>query len=73
MAITLFYFSNREKKQQIDRLSDMLSFVWFFLFDQSKTNAVQEPRTGRFRAPVDFETKAKTKDLKMRPRGQGRP
>ena len=32
MAITLYYFLNKKGKQQIDRLSDMLSFVWLFSF-----------------------------------------
>ena len=56
----------------------MLSFVWFFLFSQSKKNAVLEPRAGHFQGLVGFETKAKdlsfkakTKELKMCPRGQG--
>ena len=62
----------------------MLSFVWFFLFNQLKTSAVLEPRTGYFRGLVgienknlSFEAMVKTKDLKMGPRGrppgQGRP
>ena len=37
----------------------MLSFVWFFLLNQSKNNAVLEPRTGHFRGLVGFEAKAK--------------
>ena len=48
----------------------MLSLVCFFLFNQSKNNAVLEPRTGHFRGLVDFEAKAK--DLKLYSRGQGR-
>ena len=55
-----------EKKQRMDRLSDMLPFVWFFLFNQSKKNAVFEP-IGHFQGLVGFEAKAKTKDLKMCP------
>ena len=51
----------------------MLSLVCFFLFNQSKNNAVLEPRTGHFPGLVGFEAKAKPKDLKMFPRGQGRP
>ena len=60
----------------------MLSVVWLFLFNQSKNNAILEPRTGHFSGLVGFEAKdlsfeAKAKDLKMcprgRPRGQGRP
>ena len=60
----------------------MLSFVWFFLSNQSKNNAIPEPRTGHFRGLVGFEAKAKnltfegkaeTKDLKMSLRGLGRP
>ena len=54
----------------------MLSFAWFFLFDQAKNNAVLEPRKGHFRGLVGFEAKAKdlsfeakAKDLKMCPRG----
>ena len=63
----MYYFSSKEKKQRIDRLSDMLSFVCFFLFNQSKKNAVFEPRVGHFQGLVGFEAKAKTKDLKMCP------
>ena len=66
MAITLYYFSNNEKKQRNERISvHMLPFVWFFLFVQSKNNAVLESRTGPFRKLVGFEAKAK--DLKMCP------
>ena len=45
----------------------MLSFVWFFLFNQSKKNTVLEPRIGHYQGLVGFEAKAKTKDLKMCP------
>ena len=48
----------------------MLSFVWFFLFNQSKKNAVSEPKIGHFQGLVGFEAKAKTKDLKMCPRAK---
>ena len=48
----------------------MFSFVCFFLFNQLNNNAVREPRTRHFRGLVGFEAEAKTKDLKMRPRGQ---
>ena len=63
----------------------MLEFKKFlcliiFLFNQSKNNAVLEPRTEHFRGLVDFVAnakdltfEAKAKDLKMCPRGQGRP
>ena len=75
LAITLYYFSYKEKKQLIDILSDMLSFICYFLFNQSQNNAALEPRTGHFRGLVRFEAKAKdlskAKDLKMFP--QGRP
>ena len=37
----------------------MLSFVYFFLFSQSKNNAVLEPKTGHFQGLVGFEAKAK--------------
>ena len=44
-------------------------------FNNSKNNAVLEPKTGYFSRTWDFE--AKVKDIKMclwgRPRGQGRP
>ena len=41
-----------------------------FFFNQSKNNAVLEPRTGHFRELVKFEAK----DFKMCPRGgQGCP
>ena len=50
----------------------MLSFVRFFFFcNQSKNNAVLEPRTGHFRGRVGFEAKAK--DFKMCALGQARP
>ena len=78
------YVSNKENKQRIDILSDMLSFICFFLFQPitKYCNAVLEPRTEHFRGLVGFKAKnlsceAKAKDLKMcpegRPRGQGRP
>ena len=41
-------------------------------FNHSKNSAVLEPRTGRFSRTWGFETKAKAKDFKMCPRGQGR-
>ena len=40
-----------------------------FLFNQSKNNAVLEPRKEHFRGLVGFEAQAK----EGRPRGQGRP
>ena len=40
-------------------------------FNHSKNSAVLEPRTGQFLRTWGFEAKAK--DLKMCPRGQGRP
>ena len=48
----------------------MLSFVWFFLFIQSKKIAVLEPKIGHFQGLEGFEAKAKTKDLKMCPRAK---
>ena len=54
----------------------------YFPFNQSKNNAVLEPRKGHFRGLVGFEAKAKdlsfeaktkAKDFKMCPRGQKRP
>ena len=49
-------------------------------FNNSKTSAVLEPRTGQFSRTWGLEAKAKdltfeakAKDFKMRPRGQGRP
>ena len=77
LDITLYYFSNKEGKQQIDRLATMLSFVrLFFFFNQSKNNAVLEASTGPFGGLVGFEAKRKdlrfeaktnAKDLKMCP------
>ena len=40
----------------------------YFPFNQSKNNAVLEPKTEHFRGLVGLETKAK--DFKMCPRGQ---
>ena len=61
------------------KFNKVLCFVTF-LFNQSKNNAVLEPRTGHFRGLVGFEAKAKEcmkMKLKMYPRGrprdQGRP
>ena len=56
----------------------MLSFVWFFFFNQSKNNAFPQPRAGHFRRPLEAKDLSfEAKDLKMcprgRPRGQGRP
>ena len=51
-------------------------------FNNSKNSAVLEPRTGQFlrtlhfeakAKDLTFEAKAKVKDFKMCPRGQGRP
>ena len=42
--------------------------LFFFFFNQSKNNAVLEPRTGHFRGLAGF----KANGLKMCPRGQGR-
>ena len=41
-----------------------------FIFNQSKKNAVLEPKIGHFQGLVGFEAKAKTKDLKMCPRAK---
>ena len=75
MAISLYYFSNKERKR-IDRL-EVFAFLCLviFLVNQSKNKVVLEPRTGHFRGLVGFEARAK--DFKMcsrclgRPRGQG--
>ena len=50
----------------------MLSFLFgYFRFNQSKNNAVLEPRTGNFCGIVGFEVKDlsfEAKDFKMCPR-----
>ena len=56
----------------------MSSFVWFFLFNQSKTNAVLELWTRHYRGLVGFEAKDQNlnfeaKDFKKCSRGQERP
>ena len=66
-------FSNKRNNELTDYI---VSFVWFFLFNQSKNNAILEPRTGHFRELVVFEAKdlsfeAEGKNLKMCPRGKG--
>ena len=48
----------------------MLSFVWFFLFNLSKKNAVLEPKIQHFQGLAGFEAKTTTKDLKMCPRAK---
>ena len=68
MAITLYYFSNKERKR-IDRPEVYVVFcLVIFLFNQSKNNAVLKPRKEHFRGLVGFEVQAKEG-----PRGQGRP
>ena len=54
-----FQIPVRKKKQRIEKLWAMLSFVWNFLFYQSKNNAVLGPRTGHCRGLVGFEANAK--------------
>ena len=79
---TIFQITKRNN--ELTDYPIMIFFCLFFLFNQSKNNAVLETKTGHFRGLVDFEAKAKdlsfdanVKDLKMcprvRPRGQGRP
>ena len=68
-------FSKKERKR-IDRPKVYVDFcLIIFLLNQSKIDAVPEPRTGHFRGLVGFETKAndmsfkaKAKDFKMGPR-----
>ena len=70
LAIT-YYFSNKKRKQ-IDKLEvEVIFCLVIVLFNQSKNNAVLEPRTGPFRGLVGFLAKAK--DFKKCPLGQGRP
>ena len=70
-------FQMRKGNNELTELQlRFLLFVILF-FNQSKSNAVLEPRTGHFRRLVGFEAKAKdlsfkVKDFKMYPRGQGR-
>ena len=69
MAITWYYFSNKERKR-IDRPEVYIVFcLVIYLFNQSKNNAVLEPRKEHFRELVGFEAQAK----EGRSRGQGRP
>ena len=42
-------------------------------FNFPKNSAVLEPRTGQFSRTSGLEAKAKAKDFKICPRGQGRP
>ena len=78
LPITLYCFANKEKKRT-GRLEVSVVFrLVIFLFNQSKNNAVLLPRIGHFRELQVFEAKnlsfeAKTKDLKMCPRGEERP
>ena len=59
LGITICYFLNKEKKR-IDRLKVKVIFAClFFFFNQSKNNAVLEPKIGNFSGLVGFETKAK--------------
>ena len=65
LAITLYYFSNKERKL-IGRLKVCAVFCKvIFVFTQSKNNVVLEPRTRHFRGLAGFEAKAK--DLKLWP------
>ena len=64
----MYYFSNEEGKQRTDRLAVMYFCFVIFVFNQSKNDAVLEPRTGHFRGLVGFETK----NFKMCSEGQGR-
>ena len=69
MAIALYCLSNKEWKQ-INRPEVYVVFcLVIFLFNQSKNNAVLEPRKEHFRGLVGFEAQAKER----RPQGQGRP
>ena len=53
------------------RMPELKKFLFgYFVFNQSKNNAVLEPGIGHFLVFVGFETKAK--DFKMCPRGQAR-
>ena len=68
--MTQYYFSNKERKQQIDRPEVYLVFcLVIFAFKQSRNNAVHEPRTEHSRGFVGLETK----HFKIYPRGQVRP
>ena len=64
-------FQNNKERKQIGRLKVCLVFCKdIFFFNQSKNNAVLEPRTGHFRGLAGFEAKAK--DLKLWPRERPR-
>ena len=67
--IVLYYFSNKERKR-----FDILEVYAFFClvifhFNQSKNNAVLEPRKGDLQGLEGCEAK----DFKMCPRSQGHP
>ena len=62
--------SNQNPGHAYAKIQEIFMFG-HFSFNQSKTNAVLEPRTEHFRELVGLD--AKTKDFKMCPRGQGRP
>ena len=69
----IFQIRNRNNELSIDILSHMLSFICFFLFNQSQNNAVLEPRTRHFRGLAgieakDFSFEAKTSVGKTRVR-----
>ena len=65
----IFQIRKRNNELTNYQICCLLYFV-FFLFNQSKNNAVLEPRTGHFRGLEGFEAKDmsfKAKNLKMCP------
>ena len=59
LAITMYYFSNKERKQ-VDRPQVcVVVCLVIFLFNQSKNNAILEPRKEHFRVLVGFKATAK--------------
>ena len=63
--------SKRGKQKRSSKIFREVSDFFQQNFNDSKNSAVLEPRTGQFSRTLSFEAKAK--DIKMCPRGQGRP
>ena len=70
-------FQIRERNNELTDYHICCPLFGFLFFNQSKSNAVLEPRTGNFRGLASLEAKdlsfeVKAKDIKVCPRGQGR-
>ena len=66
-------FPLEENKKRSSQIICEVSGAFQQNFNGSKNSAVLKPRTGQFSRTCGFEAKAKTKDFKICPRGQGRP